>query len=281
MSANPNLISGTTGVAGLIGYPARYSLSPSLHNAAYRALDLDLRYLVFPVRENYIEDAVRGVRALSIVGASVTHPYKDVVIPFLDEITPMAEALQSVNCITNNEGVLVGDSTDGEGFLRSVVEDAQCSFDNKRVLVIGAGGAARAVIAAIATQPVREVIVLNRTSESARVAAELGGGKGRVGTLSDVADADILINATSLGMTGQNEALSPLDGALFQARHVVIDLVYTPAETVFLRDAARVGAKTLNGLGMLLHQAARQVELWTSLKPPIAEMRAALESALV
>ncbi len=266
--------SGSTKLAGVMGYPVRHSRSPAMHNAAYRALGIDAVYVAMPVLTENVEVAVRSISALDMLGVSVTTPLKSAVISFLDELTFGASRLGAVNCIANSDGRLIGHNTDGAGFVASLIDSG---FDpaDKRVVLFGAGGSARAVAAALADAGVSDLAIVNRTQTSANEAAALAGDAVRVGDRSDVRKADIVVNATPMGMEGSFDDLLPLEPELLRPDHVVADLVYHPVDTPLLVAARKAGAKTVDGTGMLLHQAAEQIRLWTRKEPPLDVMRQA------
>jgi len=268
-------VTGRTRLAAVIGQPVDNSLSPTMHNAAYAAMGLDIAYLALPVVADELDNAVAGIRALGFVGASVTVPYKQAVIPFLDELSPGAEQLQAVNCIVNSKGRLVGHNTDGAGFIASLSE---VDFDprQRKCVVVGAGGAARAIIAALAGAGASEVRVVNRSQESARMAALLAGDSGSVAGPDSISDADLVVNATSIGMTGtESESEVPFATDLLGPGHVVVDIVYSPPVTLLLHASTERGARTANGLGMLVHQAVEQIRLWTGRDAPTLVMKEA------
>ena len=269
----------------MIGDPVAHSLSPQLHNAAFDAMGIDWVSVAFPVPAGRGAAALAAMGALGIAGLSVTMPHKDDAFAAVDETSDVARRLGAVNCVTRRGEVLVGDSTDGAGLLESLRR--ACGFDprGRRCLVVGAGGAARAVVLALADAGASEVVVLNRTPGRARRAAELAGGAGRVGARGDVPGAELVVQATPLGMAreagaggdaGAGGAL-PVDPAGLHGGQVVVDLVYHPLETPFLRAAAARGAQAVSGLGMLVHQAARALELWTGQAVPVEAMWAAAE----
>ena len=272
------MITATTRVAGVIGDPVRHSLSPRLHNAAYRALGLDWVYVAFEVADGGAPAALEAVRSLNLVGLSVTMPHKSAVAERCDELSLAAETLRSVNTVTpNDRGGLTGDSTDGQGFLRALA-DAGVEPGGRSALVLGAGGAARAVVLALAGGGAR-VTVTARRPAAAEVAATLGGGAaiGWDDRAEAAAAADIVVNATPVGMAG--DPTLPLPAEVIGGGHVVVDLVYEPRETPLLAAAGARGALTVGGLGMLVHQAALQVERWTGQAAPVDAMRAAIEGA--
>jgi len=271
------VITAATRVAGVIGDPVRHSLSPNLHNAAYRALGLDWVYVAFAVPDGAAADALTAMRALDLAGLSVTMPHKTAVASLCDTLSPAAAALRSVNTVTPQPGGKVtGESTDGQGFLRALA-DAGTGAAGRDALVLGAGGAARAVAFALAHDGARVAVTARRASAAADAAALAGG---TVIAWADRADAaaasDLVVNATPIGMAG--EPSLPVPAEVLGAAHVVVDLVYEPRETPLLAAARARGAATVPGLGMLVHQAALQVERWTGCVAPIDAMRAAVEA---
>lgn len=274
--------SAATTVVGVMGDPVGHSLSPLLHNTAFAQLGLDWISVGFPVPAGSAAAALEGVRALGIAGLSVTMPHKADVAALVDRRTPVAERLGAVNCVTREGGRLVGDSTDGAGFLAALARGAGFEPAAKRCVVVGAGGAARAVVLALAEAGAAEVAVVNRTASRARVAAALAGDRGRAGAPADAAKAELVVDATPAGMAGTGAAgAAPLvDPTLLGPEQVAVDLVYHPAVTPWLAAAAARGATTLGGLGMLVHQAAAQIERWTGHPAPVAAMWAAAEGAL-
>jgi shikimate dehydrogenase len=269
-----------TTLVGVIGSPVRHSLSPLLHNTAFAALGLNWISLAFEVAPGQVAAALSGVRALGLAGISVTMPHKDEVAALVDECSPVATALGAVNCVVNREGTLWGGNTDGAGFLASLARGAGFDPAGKRCVILGAGGAARAVALALAGAGCADLAVVNRTAKRAGVVAALAGPVGRVGNVdedADVTQADLVVNATPVGMTGSG-ALDEgwlVPPSLLHRGQVVADLIYAPRPTAWLAAAADAGAKTVDGLGMLVHQAAAQLELWTGLAAPVDAMWAA------
>lgn len=259
-------------VVGVIGDPVTHSLSPLLHNTAFGALGLDWVSLGFPVRHGDAPAAVEGLRALRLRGLSVTMPHKAAVAGAVDELTPVAGELGAVNCVRWVGDRLVGDNTDGAGFLESLRRGAGFDPADRRCLVVGAGGAARAVVLALAGAGAAEVVVVNRTPERAATAAALAGARGRVGTADDAARADLVVEATPAGMGGVEEVAPQVDAGSLRSGQVAVDLVYHPPTTPWLAAAAANGATALGGLGMLVHQAAAQLAAWTGVAPPVAAM---------
>ncbi len=271
----------TTRIAAVIGNPVRHSLSPALHNAAFEALGLDWTYVAFDVAPGRAAAALDAMRALHLGGLSVTMPHKTDAAAAADRLTPEAALLGAVNCVTWDQGELVGHNTDGRGFVDGFVSDTGADLGGRRCFVVGAGGAARAVVLALAEAGVSEITVANRTQSKAVSAAELAGGIARVGRVGDARHADVVINATSIGMAGTPAAGAcpePLD--VLHPGQVVADLVYHPRYTPLLEAADQVGATTVGGLSMLVHQAARQFRLWTGEAAPLEAMTAAASKAI-
>ena len=261
-------------MAGVIGDPVRHSLSPALHNAAFAALGLDWVYLAFEVPAGSAAAAVEGMRALGIDGLNVTMPHKEDVAAAVDRLSPVAERLGAVNTVVRRGGVLAGESTDGIGFVDALRSDEGFDPAGKRCLVVGAGGAARAVVLALADAGA-SVAVVGRTPERVAACAALGG---RVGSPEEAGDADLIVNATPVGM-GDDTGL-PVDPAMLGPGQMVADLVYHPLQTPLLAEARARGAVAVNGLGMLIHQAAHAFRLWTGEDPPLEVMSAAAVRAL-
>jgi shikimate dehydrogenase len=272
-------LSGQTRLAGVIGAPVRHSLSPALHNAAFEALGLDWVYLAFEVAPGRAGDALHGMRALGIEGLSVTMPHKTDVAMCVDRCTTAASRLQAVNTVRRlADGSLEGHNTDGDGFL-AALRDAGADPAGRRVALLGAGGAGRALALALGNAGAADVAVVNRSPQPAATAAGLAGAKGRVGGPADVGTADLIVNATPVGM-GDGAGALPLDPALLHAGQVVVDIVMHPLDTALLQAARGAGATAVDGLGMLVHQAALAFTLWTGADAPVAAMRAAAEREL-
>jgi shikimate dehydrogenase len=275
-------ISGKTRVCAIIGDPVEHSLSPVMHNAAFKELELNLVYVAFKVTRNELKDAISGARSLGLLGLNVTMPHKNAVITYLDETDSTAKAIGAVNTILNNQGKLIGYNTDGNGAMRALKENG-ISPDGKKMLILGAGGAAKA-IAYQAAQEVEELVILNRTSEKAEKLAELlrkkFGKKVKGGALSaevlkkELKTTDILINATSVGMHPDVNR-SPVPSDLLRSDLCVMDIIYNPLETKLVKDAKSVGAKVVSGLEMLLYQGAVTFEIWTNCPAPVEVMKKA------
>ncbi len=270
-------LSGTSSVAGIIGWPVDLSLSPAIHNAAFDAAGLDWVYVAFPVPPGEAGRAVGSMRALGIRGLNVTMPHKRDVIDAVDELSPQAERAGAVNTIVSAGGRLVGENTDGPGFVRFLVRDAGVDPAGARCLVLGAGGAARAIAIAMSDAGASVTVAARRHEQAEEVAALAKDARAvpfDIATIgSELGAVNLIVNATPLGR--ENERL-PFDLGRLGERHVVVDLIYHPETTPLVRTARAQGASAFNGLGMLLHQAALSFEAWTGVEAPIEAMRAAL-----
>jgi shikimate dehydrogenase len=267
-------ITAATRVVGVIGDPVVHSRSPAMHNAAFAALGLDWVYVAFPVGRGDGSAAVRAVTALGLAGLNVTMPHKADAAAACDDLAPEAAELGAVNTVVNAGGALVGHSTDGDGFLRAL-DDEGVAVPGRRFLVLGAGGAARAITHVLGRTGAR-VTVAARRPEAGRDTAALAPDADVVG-LDDLAvdGVDVIVNATPLGMHGEPP---PFDPAQLHPRQFVFDTVY-PADTPLLREARGRGLRAAGGLGMLLHQGALSFSLWTGTAPPLDIMRAAAADA--
>jgi shikimate dehydrogenase len=254
--------------AAVIGDPVAHSLSPAIHNAAFAATGIDGRFEAWRVPAGEAERALGRARAEGLAGLSVTMPHKAAVVPLLDEVSEDAGALDAVNCIAREGERLIGLTTDGDGFLDALTA-AGVEVAGSRVLVLGAGGAGRAVIRSVGLAGAAELGVVNRSVERRSRAVVLGGPHARPADPEEAPAFDIVVNATSVGM-GSDE--TPLEPGLLRKEHVVVDLVYEPVETVLLAAARRAGAKAIDGVGMLVHQAARAFTRWTGVEAPVDAM---------
>ena len=272
-------MSGRTRLAAVIGWPVRHSLSPAIHNAALAAADLDWVYLALEVPPGQAPAALTGMRALGIEGLSVTMPHKTDVAAAVDCCTPSRRSCgPSTLSVRRPDGTLEGHNTDGDGFI-AALRAAGADPAGRRVVLLGAGGAGRALALALAGAGAAEVAVVNRSEAAAQVAAGLAAPVGRVGTAADVRAADLVVNATPVGM-GDGAGALPVDPALLHAGQVVADIVMHPLDTALLQAARAAGAATVDGLGMLVHQAALAFTLWTGVEAPVAAMREAAEREL-
>ena len=273
--------SGSTKIVGLIGYPVEHSKSPLMHNAAFESLGLDFIYFLFSVRPHYLKEAVMGLRALNVVGANVTIPYKEEVIKYLDEITPEAKFIGAVNTIHNREGKLIGYNTDGQGFITSLLTDGRVKLEGQKVLLIGAGGAGKAVAVKVAEREVERLVITDKIVERAKalvgelrenipdcpVYAILPSDKEFPKTLFG---STLLINATPVGMKEGDPCV--IDPEYLHKDLFIYDVIYN-RETPLIEAAKKRGLRALGGIGMLIHQGAASFEIWTGQKAPIEVMR--------
>lgn len=286
-------ITGHTKIVGVIGAPVEHSRSPQMHNAALAKAGLDYVYVPFHVAEDVVAEAMHGFKALNVVGINVTLPHKQAVIPFLTSISREAELIGAVNTLTFVDGEVHGENTDAPGFLRALEETGAPVPIDKDVVVLGAGGSARAVVVALALAGVRSVVIANRTvSKAIALAAELtekieaqaeesehktvlkGIGLQDSRLPNAVSGSALLVNTASSSM----DTLHPLliDPNWLQSNTIVYDIVYTPPMTTLLTTAAEKGCKIVGGLGMLVHQGAIAFERWTGVEPCVNTMREAL-----
>jgi shikimate dehydrogenase len=273
----------STAVCGVVGDPVSHSISPIVHNAAFRNLGLNYVYVAFPVPTTHGNSVVSAMRTLGLKGLSVTMPHKDLIAQFADEASDDVIALGSGNTLRWVDGIVGGrvraETTDGAGCVAALREEA-ADPSGLRVMVIGAGGAGRAVIQALARASAREIVIVNRNKVRAHAATGLANGLARVGSIDEVDSCDIIINATSVGMGSKNDGDSaemPLDPNRLGPGQIVNDLVYHPLTTPLLQAALERGAKPIAGTGMLLHQAVLQFQFWTGLDAPIECMREAVK----
>lgn len=278
-------ITAHTGLLALFGHPVAHSLSPLIHNAALRHDGLDCAYLAFDVEPVGLEAAVQGLRALRVRGANITVPHKERAAALVDRLEPLAAQVGAVNTIVNDEGILTGHNTDVEGFRSALAGLLGDGARGRRCLVAGAGGAARAVVAALVADGASDVWLYNRTvtrAEELCVAANGWGGTRCTVVARDIlgemaASADIVVNATTVGLDPAVKG-GPFVVDIVRSHHVVMDLVYGPATTDLVRQARKRGAAAVDGLEMLLMQAAGSYQLWTGRRPSLDVMRAALAS---
>jgi shikimate dehydrogenase len=271
-----------TQLAGVLGYPVRHSLSPAMHNAAFRAVGLNWVYLAFEVSPDALPQAIAGMRGLRIQGLNLTIPHKEAVMPLLDALTDAAQQVGAVNTLFWEDGRLVGGNTDAEGFLRALHEGGVEPL-RQTVLILGAGGAARAVAYALHNQHCR-LIIANRTPERAEVLAQ-GFNAVPVPMTADalrplLPQVDGVVNCTTLGMAPDTDSSPPIGWDALPDTAWACDLVYRPLRTRFLQEAERRGLRTIDGLGMLVHQGALAFERWTGQTAPVATMRQAAEQGL-
>jgi shikimate dehydrogenase len=268
-----------------LGQPVAGNPTQFMMERAFAAAGLDWRYLTLEVPPEQLGDAVRGMRALGFRGGNFTIPHKVAVIPLLDELSQAAELMGAVNCVLRLDGKLLGENTDGKGFVQSLREVMDPS--GKRVVILGAGGAARAIAVELGLSGAAHFTIVNRSPERGSDLVTLLNERVKVpaqlvewrGNYEIPTDCDLLINATSIGL-GDSNARVAVDAKTFRAGLVVADVIFNPAETRFLREAAEHGATTLDGLGMLVNQAVIGFKIWTGVEPDALVMREALEEFL-
>jgi shikimate dehydrogenase len=281
------VISGKTRICGIIGDPIEHSLSPVMQNAAFREMGLDYAYLPFRVKAGNLVKAIEGLKALEIAGINVTIPHKVAVIPLLDEIDSLAQRIGAVNTIVNHSGKLKGFNTDAMGFYEALKTN-NIVVTKKKLIILGAGGAARAIAFILADKGV-ELTILNRSLCSAQFIAdrvfqefktEIRVGELNVNSLKTTLEgADIVVNTTSVGMSPQ-KAETPIPLDLLKKEQVIVDIIFNPLKTLLLTEAEKKGARAISGIEMLVRQGAAGFELWTGLRAPIEIMRKAASEAL-
>jgi len=279
-------IDGNTKLTGIIGYPIEHTLSPVFQNAAFEKVGLNWAYLPFLVSPGRLGEAIAGLKVLNFIGINVTMPHKKEVIKYLDELSPAARIAGVANTILFKKNILVGYNTDGQGFVESLRKDARFSPRGKNVILIGAGGAAKSIAVSLALAGIKRLIIINRTPTRAQrlqrlisdnfphcLVKVLPENDEKIVSLKS--ESHLIVNATSVGMLS-NPGL-PMGTEGIGRKHLVYDVIYEPAETQFLIDAKKRGAKTLNGAYMLLYQGVASWQIWTGQSAPIAAMAAALK----
>ena len=272
---------------GLIGTPVEHSKSPAMYNLCFQEFGLDWAYLAFDVPAERSGEAVAAIRTLHMRGANVTMPCKNAVIPFLDELTPAARAIQAVNTIVNEDGVLVGHNTDGCGYTQNLRRNG-IEVAGKKIVLLGGGGAASAIAIQAALEGAAEIAVFNlrdafwpRVEQGLKAIAQAAPGcaislrdlEDRAALKAAIDRCDILSNATRVGMAPYEDQSNITDGSWYRPDLVVTDVVYAPPETKMLREARAAGCRTCDGLGMLLCQGAEAFRLYSGLEMPVEEIR--------
>lgn len=256
-----------------MGYPVKNSKSPAMHSAAYKSLGIEDQFIFLPseVKPEKLEEAVNSARKLKIRGFSVTMPHKETIIKYIDTLDDAAEEIGAVNTVLNEEDELIGFNTDWLGFLQAVKKKTELT--GKKTAVIGAGGAARAIVYALVSNGAN-VKIFNRSINKAEdLAKEFGTKFGGLEDLSEIENYDIIVNASSIGM---NEEISPVNKKLLNKNQIVFDIVYTPKETQLLKDAKDQGAEIIYGYEMLLYQGVEQFKMFTGFEAPVKDMEQAL-----
>jgi shikimate dehydrogenase len=283
------MTSGKTRVCGIIGDPIEHSMSPVMHNAAFKKLGLDYLYVPLRVKREELGKAVESMRVLNIRGVNVTLPHKVAIIPFLDELDPLAKKIGAVNTIVNDDGVLSGYNTDAIGFLQALLDNG-IKPEGKTVVILGAGGASRAISFILAERGAHLVILnrlleLNWAEELAHQISQVFEKEVKPLELNEenletvLDEADILINATSVGMS-PNVDETPVPARLLKPGLIVFDIVYNPIQTRLRKEAEAAGAQTIGGLDMFAWQGAIAFEKWTGQKAPLDLMRRDVIKAL-
>lgn len=265
----------------VIGYPVKHSLSPVMHEAGFKTAGIKASYSVFPVRPDELVQGIEYLKNNGYNGWNVTYPYKEAILPFLNQLSPHASFIGAVNTVKAENGLLMGFNTDGEGFVYSLTSKGY-DFTSKNIVLLGAGGAAKSIAAALAVLNTK-ILILNRTESKARFLSDLVhtlGGTASWGSLKSgewLKHVDLLIQTTPVGMKGENY---PLDLKQINTSALVVDLIYYPACTAFLSQASALGCRTMNGLEMLLGQGILAWKIWLGCDAPVMEMRHSLLNTL-
>jgi len=277
-------------VVGIIGYPLGHSVSPAMHNAAFKKMGLDWEYAPFEVKPGDLAEALNGFRSLHFAGFNVTIPHKEAIVPLLDEVTKLARIIGAVNTVVNQEGKLIGYNTDGAGFIESLKEDAKINPKGRRIVVLGAGGASRAASIMLAEVGAKIITLADIQEDKAKELSEYIGSSFEVDCdyvdvnsqeLQKAIDkADILVNSTPIGMKPKIDQSPLANNTKLHSKLLVYDLVYNPSQTKLLKTAKVAGCKTCSGLGMLVRQGAAAFTLWTGEEAPVKTMWQAGEKAL-
>lgn len=286
-----NKITGNTRLTALFATPARHSVSPMIHNTAFQALGIDAVYLAFDVGTSSLERAIDSIKNLDMLGANLSMPNKILAVDYMDELSESARLIGAINTIKNDNGRLIGHNTDGIGFLKSLT-DMNVNIIGQKITILGAGGAAAAIIAQAALDGVNEIAVYNRKSPSYEKAqlklkaiAEQTGCSIILNDLADeqalakdIEESILLLNTTSVGMKPLEKATPIQDFSVIRSDLAVYDAIYTPRKTEFLKQARLRGANTANGLGMLLYQGAEAFKIWTGQELPIKLVKPIIEN---
>lgn len=282
-----SVISGKTKLAGFFANPAEHSLSPRMHNRGFQACGVDAVYLAFEVDQTNLARAIESIRTLDMLGVNLSMPNKTTAIAYVDELSQEAQLIGAINTIVNQNGKLMGYNTDGIGFVKAMAETAKIKIKDKKITILGAGGAAKAITVQAALEGAREVVLYKRKNERfltvKRDFEKIGEQTDSIVRVVDYADeeqlvrdlqtSELLVNATDIGM-GKKEGQSPLAKATFLHENLfVIDLIYSPRKTQLLKEAEKIGAPAFNGLGMLLYQGATAFHLWTNHEMPLDIMK--------
>ena len=286
-----NKITGQTRLAGLFAQPSGHSVSPMIHNTAFQALAIDAVYLAFDIGKDTLPQAIQSIRDFGMLGANLSMPNKTLAVNYMDELSETARLVGAINTITNDNGKLIGDNTDGKGFMRSL-EGESLDLMGKKITILGSGGAAMAIIAQAALDGVKQIAVYNRRNDSykkiqeklayisQKTACSISfkdlADQGALGM--DVKESVLLVNATSVGMRPLENQSPIQDFSIIREDLVVYDIIYTPRETELLKEAKARGAQIINGLALLLYQGAEAFQMWTNEKMPIEQVKRIIEN---
>lgn len=275
-------ITGSTRLTGLFGYPVSHTISPKMQNAAFRYLGLDIIYLPFCISPDKLEMAVRSLIPLGFIGINVTIPHKQAVMKYLDEITPSAKIIGAVNTILIKNNKLIGYNTDGIGFVKSLKEDLKYDLKNKKMFLLGAGGAGRAIAVQSALSGAKIIFIADKaTNRVKKLVSDVPGSKAKLVKMGEqlrdvIRESDIIVNATPVGMHKKDPICIPK--AFIPEGRLVYDVIYNPKKTKLLKEVR--GCKTANGLGMLLYQGVSAFSIWTGKEAPVEVMRKAIDSVV-
>lgn len=279
-------VDSSTQIYGVFGDPIRQSKSPIIQNRAFQVMGINAVYGAFHVKPEGLKDAMNGIRALGFGGINVTAPHKVRVMEYLDDIDEAVRYIGAVNTVVHKDGMLIGHNTDGIGYVRSLKEDLKYDLQGKTIVVVGAGGAARGVVYAMAKEQPKHIIVMNRTEEKAKALADKlsplcsieGIGLAGIEHIKQQ-NVDVVVNTTSVGMAPRSDEMA-IDPSWFHEGLIVSDLIYNPRMTKLLEVAEKRGAKIHGGLGMFVYQGAYAFEYWTGKSAPVNDMRSVVEAVL-
>lgn len=277
------IIDGKTGLYGIVAHPIHHSISPIMHNCAFRTLQINDVYLAFDIEKNHFSQFMTSARVLPIKGFNVSMPYKQEIIQYLDDMTEQAKLCQAVNTVKNENGKLIGHITDGEGFIKAC-QQKNWDISHQKIIVLGAGGAALSIIVALATHQAKEIIVYNRShkeyikelNQHFNCSICLKSLDDRLSLKNDLKDAYLLVQATQVGMIPNIEECL-IDESYFSPNLKVADLIYKPQQTKLLTLAQNFGLDVMNGEGMLLYQGALSFAFWTNQEMPIEKVKKILQ----
>lgn len=282
------MFTGRTKNLGILGWPVEHSLSPAMQNAALQKAGLDYVYVALPVQPKHLGDAVAGLRHMGFAGWNVTIPHKSEILPLLDDVHEDARVIGAVNTVVRSGEKLIGYNTDVAGFLAGL-EAAGCTAEGKHAVMLGAGGAARAVLWGLCKSRVSDIVVGVRNPQKAQTLADDFRGYGRISVLhwadnvfaEALSQAELLINTTPIGMYPKVDDMPPVELKRLPKSALVYDIIYTPEKTKLLQEAERLGHPIVNGEPMLVGQGAEAFRLWTGVQPDEALMRRILREGLV